>query len=225
MSPASTGLPEFKDPLLLRRALTHSSYVNEHPHEPEDNERLEFLGDAVLDYIAGAFLYHRYPEMREGKLTRLRAALVCTEQLATLAEIVGLPQLMRIGRGEEEAGGRQRPTLLCATFEAVIGAYSLDAGLEATRRFVEPLLANAAERILREATDVDPKSMLQEWSQAEAGITPLYRLTHVNGPDHCREFTVEVLVGSEVQGTGVGRSKQAAERAAAEAALRRLGRL
>ncbi len=217
--------PNFKSPSLFRRALTHRSYVNEHPEEPEDNERLEFLGDAVLDFVTGSFLYHRYPEMHEGQLTRLRAALVRTEQLAAFARELGVSELMRLGKGEEDAGGRHRQPLLCGAFEAIVGAYYLDSGIGAVRDFVEPLLGPTAERILREELDVDSKSLFQEWAQAELGLTPRYRTVSAIGPDHQREFTVEVSLGDEVYGLGVGRNKQLAAQAAAHDALKKVGML
>jgi ribonuclease-3 len=210
---------------LLRRALTHRSYLNEHPEALQDNERLEFLGDAVLDFISGAFLYNRFPEMAEGQLTRLRAALVRTEQLADFAADLGVGEVMRLGRGEAEAGGRARQRLLCATFEAILGALYLDGGLEPVRRFVEPLLAQAAEQVLAAQSDMDAKSLLQEWAQAELGSTPTYRTVETSGPDHAKQFTVEVLIGAETYGSGLGRNKQAAAQAAAEEALRRVGAL
>lgn len=217
------ALPLFKDFSLLQRALTHRSYLNEHPEDLEDNERLEFLGDAVLDFITGSILYHHYPEMTEGRLTRLRAALVRTEQLAAFANALDVGQSMRVGKGEAEAGGRQRPALLCGTFEAIIGAYYLDSGTEAVRRFVEPLFLPVAEQILRAEADVDSKSLLQEWSQAELGQTPRYHTVSATGPDHQREFTVEVSLGDEVYGIGVGRNKQVAAQAAASNALKKVG--
>lgn len=193
--------------------------MNEHPEELEDNERLEFLGDAVLDFVTGAFLYHRYPEMAEGRLTRLRSALVRTEQLAVFSQAVGLGPLMRLGRGEE--GGRARATLLCAAFEAVIGAYFLDAGIEAVRAYVEPLFWPAAEQILRADKDTDAKSLLQEWAQARRGQTPRYTTLAATGPDHEKTFTVEVRIGEEVFGVGAGPNKQAAAQAAAQAGLKK----
>jgi ribonuclease-3 len=210
-------LPAFRDPSLLQRALTHRSYVNEHPEELEDNERLEFLGDAVLDFVTGSFLYHHFPEKDEGHLTRLRAALVRTEQLAVFSQAVGVGPLIRLGRGEE--AGRARPALLCAAFEAVMGAYFLDAGVEAVRAYVEPLFLPAAEQILRAETDTDPKSLLQEWSQARRGETPRYNTLAATGPDHDKTFTVEVRIGEEVFGVCTGSNKQAAAQAAAQAGL------
>lgn len=217
------ALPGFSNRSLLQRALTHRSYVNEHGDAGEDNERLEFLGDAVIDFLAGAFLFQRYPEMDEGRLTRMRAALVNTRQLAALAQMMALGDQLRLGKGEEDSGGRKRASLLCDAFEAVIGAYYLDAGMAAVRAYVEPLLAAAAERILLGEKEIDAKSQFQEWAQAELGLTPRYAQLGVSGPDHSRQYTVEVLVGDEVYGAGSGPSKQAATRAAARAALRSIG--
>ncbi len=216
-------LPAFHDPAMLIRALTHRSYVNEHADINEDNERLEFLGDAVLDFVAGAFLYHRYPELREGGLTRLRAALVNTEQLARFASALDLGSLLRLGKGEAESGGRKRQTLLADAFEAVLGAFYIDSGLEAVRAFVEPLFAEAADNVLLTEREVDAKSMFQEWAQAELGQTPRYSTMSVSGPDHSREYTIDVLVGGVSYGTGTGPSKQAATQAAARAALEKVG--
>ncbi|MCC7358974.1 MAG: ribonuclease III [Anaerolineales bacterium] len=214
-------LPSFREASLLRRALTHRSYVNEHAGAGEDNERLEFLGDAVLDFLAGSFLYRRFPELDEGGLTRLRAALVNTESLAALAQQVELGPQLRLGKGEDDSGGRRRATLLCDGFEAVMGAYYLDAGLEAVRAYIEPLLEGAAKLVLRDETETDAKSSFQEWAQAARGVTPRYNQLAVTGPDHNREYTIEVLVGEESFGTGTGPNKQAATQAAARAALQR----
>ena len=220
MDPAQPpALPAFHDDSLLLRALTHRSYLNEHSDTLEDNERLEFLGDAVLDFLAGAALYNKYPELNEGRLTRLRSALVNTEQLAAFASYLNLGTRLRLGKGEDDSGGRQRSTLLCAAFEATIGAFFLDSGLEAVSAFVEPLFSQAAEAILRSEGDVDAKSHFQEWAQAVHGTTPRYVQTGLAGPDHSRVYTVEVHVGEEVFGTGSGPNKQAATQAAARAAL------
>jgi len=209
----------FHDLNLLRRALTHPSYVNEHPEdETSDNQRLEFLGDAVLDFVAGAWVYCRYPDFDEGRMTRLRAALVRTEMLAQLARQVGIGQVLRLGHGEEEAGGRGRDANLCDAFEAVVGALYLDGGLAVTAAFVEPLIEPMAEATLLAQADWDAKSRLQEWSQAERGVTPHYRIVTEKGPDHAKTFVAEVLLGKEATGQGTGHSKQAAEQAAAQAA-------
>ncbi len=214
----------FHDKSLLERALVHRSYLNENPEfRTPHNERLEFLGDAILDFLVGEFLYHRCPEMREGKLTSLRAALVRTEMLASLARQLKLGHYLYLGRGEESSGGRTRDALLCDAFEALIGAIYLDQGLEKTRQFVHQLIRPEARRIFRQRLDRDPKSALQEYSQAEFGITPAYEIANESGPDHAKEFTVVVLINGTIRGQGTGRSKQAAEQVAAEAALRSFG--
>lgn len=216
------GLP-IKDYLLLSRALTHRSYLNEHPDALEDNERLEFLGDAVLDFLVGAWLYHHFPEMAEGELTRLRSALVRTEQLARFARQIELGKALRLGRGESEGGGRERDALLCAAFEALVGALYLSSGISAVQAFVEPLLRSAVDDILMNNRDRDPKSMLQEWAQSQGYGAPVYRTVGARGPDHARVFEVEVLINGQVWGRGEGYSKQAAAKQAALAALEKCG--
>ena len=214
---------QFGNPHLLIRALTHPSYVNEHPEGGiRDNQRLEFLGDAVLDFVAGAWVYNHYPDFKEGPMTRLRAALVRTEALAGLARQIGVGEALRLGRGERENGGRNRDANLCDAFEAVVGALYLDAGLATVRAFVEPLIEPIAERVLAEHTDLDAKSRLQEWSQSEMGVTPRYRIVSEAGPDHAKVFVAEVLLAGEVVGQGTGRSKQAAEQQAAQIAVENL---
>jgi len=210
---------EFEEPALLRRALTHPSYVNENPGEERDNQRLEFLGDAVIDFVAAAWVYRTFTRFAEGRMTRLRAALVRTETLARLARDVGIGEALLLGHGEEEAGGRFRKPNLCDAFEAVVGAIYLDGGMEAAREFVEPLLRPVAEATLARASDQDAKSRLQEWSQGERKVTPRYRIVAERGPDHAKMFEAQVLLGDEVVGQGTGRSKQAAEQDAAESAL------
>jgi ribonuclease-3 len=213
----------FGDWLLLSRALTHRSYLNEHTDALEDNERLEFLGDAVLDFVVGAWLYNRYPEMPEGDLTRMRSALVYTDQLARFGRQIGLGNAMRLGRGEAQAGGRDRSALLCDTFEAVIGALYLDAGITAVLDFVAPLLDEASDEILIDRKTEDPKSLFQEWAQSEGFSAPQYVTRNAMGPDHSKLFEVEALVNGTVYGSGQGNSKQAAAKAAARDALLRLG--
>jgi ribonuclease-3 len=214
---------QFSDQLLLSRALTHRSYLNEHPEALEDNERLEFLGDAVLDFLVGAWLYNHYPEMAEGNLTRLRSALVRTEQLAAFAQKIGLGNAMRLGHGEIESGGRERQALLCATFEAFIGALYLDQGIEAVSQFIEPLLVSVADDIVTSGSFQDPKSLLPEWTQARGLGSPVYNTVAATGPDHAKVFEVEVVINGEVRGVGTGNSKQAAAKAAARAAMKVLG--
>jgi len=210
----------FADLSLLDRALTHRSFLNENPHWTlEDNERLEFLGDAVLDFVVGEYLYHHFPEGQEGELTSLRAALVRTETLAEFGRQIELGRHLRLGRGEEEGGGRGRPALVGSAFEALVGALYLDQGIETTATFITRFIAPAISHVLAQELKKDPKSRLQEWSQGHWHLTPTYRTVAERGPDHAKEFTVEVLVGNEVYGRGTGPSKQAAEQAAAKAAL------
>jgi ribonuclease-3 len=211
----------FSNQALLTRALTHRSYVNEHPEAVEDNERLEFLGDAVLDFIVGAWVYHRFPEMPEGDLTKMRSALVRNEQLAVFARRLDLGRAIRLGRGESSSGGHLRDTLLGSAFEALIGALYLESGLRSVEAFVNPMLEEARETILDEIND--PKSQFQEWAQAQKKGTPRYRMVASSGPDHAKQFTVEVELSGDVKGRGTGPSKSAAERAAAEDALNNVG--
>ncbi len=213
----------FDDQSLLLRALTHPSYLNEHPEAGiEDNQRLEFLGDAVLDFLTGELVYHRFPEAPEGRLTRLRAALVRTETLADFARTCHLNAALMLGRGEEESGGRERMNNLCAAFEALVGALYLDQGIEAVRRFVTPLLEHALDEILRLELDKDAKSRLQEWCQAHLNLTPVYKMIDSRGPDHAKEFTIAVFIGGQLYGEGSGPSKQIAEQEAAQQALQAL---
>jgi ribonuclease-3 len=209
----------FAAPELLVRALTHPSFVNEHPgREERDNQRLEFLGDSVLDFVAAGWVFREYPQFDEGRMTRLRAALVRTDTLAELGRQLGLSGMLRLGHGERESGGNAREANLCDAFEAVVGALYLDAGLERVEAFVAPLIAGVAERILASEADWDAKSRLQEWSQAELGVTPAYRIVSEEGPDHAKTFQAEVVLGDRVAGRGSGHSKQAAEQRAAQAA-------
>jgi ribonuclease-3 len=209
-----------KDQLLLTRALTHRSYVNEHQEALEDNERLEFLGDAVLNFIAGSWLYSNFPEMAEGEMTRMRSALVCTEQLAEFARKIDLGTYMRLGHGEDQAGGRQKDALLCATFEALIGALYLQNDIVTIQQFIHPLLDQVSKDKFSSIDSRDPKSRLQEWSQGQKLGIPKYQTVAFAGPAHERIFEIEVYIDEKKYGRGSGHNKQMAERAAAEAALK-----
>jgi ribonuclease-3 len=203
--------------------LTHRSYLNEnHDHRFEDNERLEFLGDAVLDFLVGENLYHRFPDENEGTLTSLRAALVCTRALADFASQIDLGKHLLLGRGEEEGGGRQRPAVLCGAFEALVGALYVDQGLDSVRKFIRPLFEPALEHILQHDLDKDPKSVLQELSQAHLGYTPRYPTVEASGPDHDKVFTIAATINGVIYGKGTGRSKQIAAQTAAAEALEHL---
>jgi ribonuclease-3 len=212
------GIP-VNNQLLLMRALTHRSYINEHPEALEDNERLEFLGDAVLDFVVGAWLYNHFPEMAEGELTRMRSALVCTEQLAEFARDMELGSAIRLGHGEDQAGGRLRDVLLCAGFEAVIGALYLQNNITTIQNFLHPMLETAIQELMLHSDLQDPKSRLQEWSQGRRLGVPQYVTLQTNGPEHERIFEVEVQINGEAYGRGSGHSKQVATRLAAQSAL------
>ncbi len=213
----------FADPYLLTRALTHSSYVNEHAQAVEDNERLEFLGDAVVDFIVAAWAYKRYPEMPEGDLTKIRAALVRNDHLAKFSRKLDLGRALRLGRGESASGGKERDNLLGSAFEALIGAMYLDSGLglAAVERFFIPMLDELRDTIISETYDY--KSMLQEHTQGEKQGAPYYRVVGKTGPEHAAVFEVVVEIQGEVKGRGTGSSKSAAQQAAAHDALKNLG--
>jgi ribonuclease III len=215
---------QFADPALLEQALTHRSYLNEYGGVGgvADNERLEFLGDAVLDFLVGDMLFRRYPQMPEGDMTRLRAALVRTESLAELGADIQLGQALRMGRGEEASGGRTRITNVCAAFEALVGAMYLDGGVSVVRDFISDRVDVMLEQVMAESRDKDARSLLQEWSQAEHNLTPAYRTISESGPDHRKEFMVAVLIGDKVVAHGTGKSKQAAAQSAAREALQLL---
>ena len=208
----------FENPSLLQEALVHRSYIYESAGEGlSSNERLEFLGDSILAFISAEYLYRTFPELNEGELSDLRAALVRRETLATFAQEINLGNFLLMGKGEQSSGVSQR--VLASAFEAVLGALFLDEGIKAVQLFLKPRLEPLAQNIVSKRLFKDQKSLFQEQAQAHVGITPTYRLVSHEGPSHNREFTVEVLLGDEVAGRGQGRNKQAAEQVAAHAAL------
>ena len=207
----------FRDPYLLECALTHTSFANEQKiHRYKDYERLEFLGDAILEMVSSAFLYNEYPDKREGELTKIRASLVCEPSLADCARQIGLPDHLRLGRGEEASGGRQKESILCDVVEAVIGAMYLDCGeLEPPRHFIMQFILSDRSRVFF----YDSKTMLQEWAQGR-GETLRYEILSEKGPEHMKSYETGVFIGDRLIGTGEGRSKKAAEQQAAFAAIR-----
>jgi ribonuclease III len=210
----------FKDPRLLLEALTHRSYAFEHASGgTPPNERLEFLGDAVLQLISSDVLYTSFPDASEGELSSLRAALVRASTLAAFARDLPLGPYLRLGKGEEATGGRDRELLVASAFEAVLGALYLDGGARAARHFVEPRLRAEVARAIAQERIKDDKSRLQELAQGWLGVTPSYRVVEQSGLPHDRTFVVEVLLGDVVAARGQGRSKRQAEQAAAHAAL------
>jgi ribonuclease-3 len=210
----------FRNRVLLEEALTHRTFVNE-TGGGKDNQRLEFFGDAVLDFLLSDILMQQFPTSREGELTRMRATLVDEPGLATIAASFDLGSYLRLGRGEEKGGGRQKRSLLADAFEALIAAIYLDGGLEPVRGIVDatfrPLLSSGEFLAGR-----DFKTDLQERARLARGELPRYQLKEVSGPDHDRRYTVEIYLGQELMGEGIGRSKKEAEQAAAKAAMLRL---
>lgn len=213
----------FADRAAALAALTHKSWVNEHRDEAGgDNERLEFLGDAVIDLAVSHRLMERFPEAREGELSKMRAAVVDEQGLAGLAQALDLGPLLRLGRGEELTGGRRKASLLADAMEAVVAAVYLEGGLPAVLGLVDRFLGDAFARAAAGTLDRDYKTQLQELSQSRLRATPRYRVAAEHGPDHAKVFEVALELRGEVLGTGQGRSKKDAEQAAARAALEAL---
>lgn len=211
---------KFNDKNLLRTAFIHRSYLNEHPEERlTNNERLEFLGDAVLGLVVSETLYRRYPESPEGDLTNLRSSLVNAKTLSTAAASLGLGGYLHLSKGEEATGGRTRQYILANTFEALVGAIFLDQGLPAVKKFLDSHLLLYLQEIIEKKLYKDFKSILQEKAQEELGVTPIYKIIEEKGPDHAKIFRTAVLVDKKRFADGEGSSKQEAEQQAAKAAL------
>ena len=201
---------------LLRQALTHSSYANERHRKSEDNERLEFLGDAVLELVSSEFLFLNYPKLSEGDLTKLRASLVCEPTLAACTAQIQLGEFVRLGRGEEQTGGRRRKSILSDALEAVIGAIYLDGGFTNAKEFIQRFVLDDLEH---KQLFFDSKTILQERIQAHCEEALHYELIHEEGPDHQKIFIVQAMLGDKIIGKGQGRTKKAAEQEAAYHAL------
>ncbi len=213
----------FSNTSLLEQALVHSSYINENPgFALTSNERLEFLGDAILGLIVAEKLYQDFPHFTEGEMTKLRAVLVRRDTLTRAAKAIGLGQYLYMGKGEEASGGRQKPANLAAALEAVIAAIFLDQGPSVTRDFILSLLAIDMEKTVSQGTIIDYKSELQELIQAREQQSPTYHIIEATGPNHDKKFTIEVRLGKTVLGKGSGKNKKAAEIEAARTALEKL---
>ena len=210
----------FKDKDLLKEALTHRSYLNENPKwGHQDNERLEFLGDAVLELTVTDELYKRFPDYKEGQMTGLRAALVNYQMLAEVSKSFSLEKFVLLSRGEARDTGRARDVILANAIEAVIGALFLDSGLAAVKKFVNKFVMSHLAEVIRGGLYKDAKSLLQEKIQETTKVTPIYKVLSETGPDHAKVFEVGVYVGSKLLAKGVGHSKQEAELDAAKNAL------
>ena len=209
----------FKDRALLENALTHSSYANENRGALGSNERLEFLGDSVLGMVTADFLFKEHPDLPEGDLTRTRAALVCEESMVEVADLLDLGAYLKLGRGEEAGGGRERPSIRADAVEAVLAAVYLDGGLVEARKIIQRFIL---DKETEKSASRDYKTTLQEMVQRESGQVLTYRLTGESGPDHAKVFSVEVDLNGQKVGEGTGHSKKEAEQMAARAAIARL---
>lgn len=219
---AALGL-SFNDYALLEEALTHRSYLNEHKDSKAHNERLEFLGDAVLELAVTHFLFKKYPTKPEGDLTAFRASLVNTFSLADAAELIGLNDMLLLSKGESKDTGRARQIILANAFEALLGAIYLDQGYEVAEAFIAKNLYSKIDAVVETRAWQDAKSKFQELAQDKKGNTPAYKTLKETGPDHDKMFTVGVFVGTEEIAQGEGKSKQEAEQAAAQAAIDKTG--
>jgi ribonuclease-3 len=213
------GIP-FNDPNLLAQAFTHRSFINENREVAiEHNERLEFLGDAVIELVATDHLFHQYPDKPEGQLTSFRSALVNTSMLSSVADSVGMNEYLLLSKGEAKDTGRARQYILANTFEAFVGALYLDQGYERTRQFLGQTLLPRVQDIMNKRLWQDPKSRFQELAQDAVSTTPLYQTIEESGPDHDKQFVVGVYLDEELVARGQGRSKQEAEQDAASQAI------
>ena len=214
---------QFKDQQLLRAALYHSSYANEHRTMGiSSNGRLEFLGDAVLGFVSADFLYRKHPDLPEGELTRIRAALVCEESLHEVAQSLRLGEFLLLGKGEESGGGRRRPSILADAVEAVLAAVYLDGGIDEARTLIHRILLEKEQEQVVESRRRDCKTELQELVQRKPNQVLHYELVSESGPDHAKVFAVAVTLNGQVVGLGSGHSKKEAEQSAARAALEQM---
>lgn len=211
-------LPKIKSNNLFLQAFTHRSYLNETREDLSSNERLEFLGDSIISFVVSEFLYKKFPQFNEGELTNLRSLLVNTESLAGVAKELDFGKMLRLSKGEEQLKGRENTSLLADSFEAFVGALFIDQGILAVSNFLNTILLPKAEDLARK-TLKDPKSLLQEFVQSKGQAQLSYKVIGEQGPAHNKKFTVEVSYDNKVLGTGNGRSKQDAEKSAAENAL------
>jgi ribonuclease-3 len=214
---------DFKKPALLQQAFVHSSFTNETAGYPlSDNERLEFLGDAILNFVAAELIFHMFPDYNEGKLTEIRIVLIREETLAEIAGGLNLGDYLLMGKGEEASGGKSKKSNLSNTLEALIGAIYLDQGIEVTQNFLNERLQPFIDRLVSAKSAKNFKGILQEYSQSMFKKLPDYRLTQITGPDHDKIFTIEVIINGSLVGSGTGKNKKAAEMEAARNACKNL---
>lgn len=218
------NLPKLKNKKLFDQAFTHRSYLNEAKERLESNERLEFLGDSIISFVVSKYLYTKYPSYAEGTLTNLRSLLVNTKSLAESADMLGFGNMLKLSKGEEESKGRQNQSLLADSFESFTGALYLDQGINIVSKFLSEILLNKTEVFVQKKAFKDPKSLLQEYVQAQKQNSPVYKVLKEEGPPHAREFTVGVYINDTLHGEGKGKSKQQAEESAAEHALEKISK-
>jgi len=215
----------FTNQELLKNAFYHRSYLNEAKHIKHSNERLEFLGDAILSFLTSRFLYELYPDYPEGTLTNIRSSLVKTKTLGETAHELKFGDLLFLSHGEEESGGRNNMSLLADSFEAFLGALFLDQGIDVAKKFLETYLFPKTSTIVESKSYLDYKSLLQEIIQGETKTSPTYVVTKTEGPDHNRIFYIEATIGTKKLGEGQGKSKQEGEQVAASNALEKMGKI
>jgi ribonuclease-3 len=212
-------LPEFSSEQIDSLVFTHRSFLNENKEVKESNERLEFMGDSILSFVVSSYIYEKYPNLKEGELTSLRSVLTNTQTLFEVADKLELGKLLKMSKGEEDGGGRTNKTILANTYEAVVGGLFLDGGIESARDFItSTILANVNEFVGSQGMK-DPKSMLQEFMQEKYKVSPDYRIMDEQGPDHIKKYTSGVFLNNDLIAQGQGRSKQEAEKDAAQKAL------
>lgn len=217
------NLPKINNSKLFKQAFTHRSYLNEAKEKIPSNERLEFLGDSIISLVVSNFLFKKYEDYDEGKLTNLRSLIVNTKSLAIAAKELNFGELLLLSKGEEESKGRQNQSLLADSFEAFVGALFIDQGLETVSEFIKNVLLNKLEDLI-EGSLKDPKSLLQELVQSKMKSSPIYKVMREAGPSHAKLFSVAVFVKEKIYGEGTGKSKQEAEENAAKEALEKIGK-
>lgn len=217
-------LPEFNNESLRSLAFTHRSYLNENKNVKESNERLEFLGDSILSFVVSSAIYKKFPNIAEGELTSLRSVLTNTQTLYLVAEKLELGTLLKMSKGEEDGGGRENKTILANTYEAVVGGLFLDGGIDKARDFIQATIIDNQNEFVDQQGLKDPKSQLQEFMQEKYKVSPDYRITGEEGPDHDKEYTSGVYLDNKLVAEGTGRSKQEAEKDAAQKALEELSK-
>lgn len=215
----TVSIPKFVNKEIEFQVFTHRSYLNESNESRESNERMEFLGDSILSFVVSSYIYEQYPNLKEGELTNLRSILTNTETLYAIAKNLNLGEYLKLSKGEEASGGRTNKSLLANTYESIVGGLFLDQGIEASRQFIHNTIISQIDAIILDQGLKDPKSNLQEVLQERFKESPIYEITEEDGPDHDRTYTVQVRIGSQVLGKGVGKSKQDAEKQAAKEAL------